>query len=163
MKKSIFILIIAIFSQLLAISQTKIITQLSTINKNDSILNVCFSYLYNSKNYDTTVNIHIQDIDVSKMQTLMAEKLWINSDSISTFTYQSENEAIELNRRFLVNIRNRPIEQAIILNINPQFKIINGKKVIINVSVFTADEIAAKIDYTGYQIITYCQNLINNK
>ena len=161
MKKSILILILAI-TTLFAFSQ-KTVTNLSTIVKNDSVLSVTFSYLYNSKTIDTTVSVAIGVIDISKMQLLMAEKLYVNSDSISNFVYQAENEAIELNRRFLVNIRNSPILEPIILNINPQYKTINGRKVLINVSAFTLAEIETKIDYTGLQIITYCQTLINKK
>ena len=152
----------------------KYITNLNRIDKDSSKLYVNYTWTEDNTTFNKAdITMNLTDVDITGMQDLIASKLWTSADAIDTFVYQAQDDTIELNRRFLVNLINRPIQEDIILNINPQFKIINGKRVIINVSAFTEDEIGVTdpttgevikhgiINDCGFEIINFIQTEIN--
>jgi hypothetical protein len=143
----------------------KNVTHLNTIlyNGSNSDLTVEFRYCKGvdmSTEVTDTIIVPYSDVEFLPLEELCCSKILNSVDNIVSLFYQSTNIDQELNRRILITIKDNLLG-FVILNIEPEFKIVNDIPMLVNSSNFNESEILNIIDVAGNGIAMYIQNKIN--
>ena len=125
-------------------------------------LDVTYTYKDGDAVQTSLIEVPFASVNFTGFMELVCQKLNIVSiNLIELFIYKAGQPQYEFNRRALVKLKGRTIDEYIIANIEPQTKLCNNVVNLIQPSHFSDEEITSIIDSTGMQIAGYIQNEIN--